>query len=157
MVSWLIDHLCFQLCVTHTMDCALSAVWPPVPPPCCPDGAGGETFSWGEFRARDRNSIYLKIDGKSFQAQAIFAKTALTDPEKRSGKIQMHMTPNSCLRRRLSPDSGDPCLAQRPAKLGAVLSAPPAVNTLQNLRSPAPCSCPLLMASSSCPQHRCLH
>ena len=37
-----------------------------------------ETVSWGEFHAGDKNSIYLKIDGKSFQAQAIFAKTALT-------------------------------------------------------------------------------
>lgn len=52
-------------------------------------------LSWGEFHTRDRNFIYLKIDGKDFQAQAIFAKTALWDPGKRSGKIQMHTAPSS--------------------------------------------------------------
>lgn len=48
------------------MDCVLLVVWLLVFLFCCLDGVGGEMFSWGEFRVRDRNFIYLKIDGKSF-------------------------------------------------------------------------------------------
>lgn len=75
-----------------------------------------ETVSWGEFHAGDKNSIYLKIDGKSFQAQAIFAKTALTGSREEEWKnsdahdaqLQFGEKAFSCT---LEP--------------GAVLSAPP--------------------------------
>lgn len=69
----------FRFCVLHTVDCVPSAVRSQVPPPLQPRQSRSlTTVIWGEFHASDRNSIYLKIDGKSFQAQTIFAKTALT-------------------------------------------------------------------------------
>lgn len=80
----------------HVPRTASSATWPTASStPAARGSSALKMLSWGEFHTRDRDFIYLKIDGKSFQAQAIFAKTALWDPEKRSGKIQMHTAPSS--------------------------------------------------------------
>lgn len=62
-----------------------------------------QTLSWGEYHANDRNPIYLKIDGKSFQAQAIFAKTALRLQRRGVEKSRCTLQkPVSTLRRQLS-------------------------------------------------------
>lgn len=123
------DHLCFQFCVLHTTGCALLAVWSPAPPALPPTQSRSlQRVSRGEFHASDRNSIYLKIDGKSFQAQAIFAKTALTGSREGEWK-------NSDARD-AQPQFGEKAstgtLGRPLPRPGAVLSAPP-----QNLLSPA--------------------
>lgn len=78
-MSCLIDHLFSILCHAHHGLCVVSnlVTGTPTPTPATQAKQVVQTLSWDEFHANDRNPIYLKIDGKSFQAQAMFAKTAL--------------------------------------------------------------------------------
>lgn len=130
-MSWLTEHVCFQFWFVHTI-VQLSVTWSTVPSiPATQGSSSLKMLSWGEFHARDRNFIYLKIDGKAFRLKPSLPRLYCWDPEKRSGKIQMHTAPSSSPGRTFTWTWG------WPARLGAVLSAPPALVTLPRALRPS--------------------